>query len=140
MDRVKVSQRYLNSLPRPVDMPDVPWIQWRVENVTEMYRFLEDEIVNKLDVQVRMVRVPGDQIVIQTAVLNSDIQVSPGDCLVIVQHNGRPRLGVVRAKSSVPIREGDDLPTHTGKEFLQPNDDRVTHSIVNPGSKRPTRQ
>ena len=136
MDRVKISQRYLNGLPRPTDMPDVPWIQWRVENVDEMYRFLEDEIVNKFNVRLRMLRIPGDQILIQTAVLNSDLQISPGDCLVITEFNGLPRLGVVRAKSSVPIREADGLKDHSGTEFLQPNDNRVTHSIITPETIR----
>jgi len=137
MDRVKVNQRYLNKLPVPTDMPDVPWIQWRVENVEELVRFLED-----FEVDIR--RVPGDQVIIRTPVLNSDIQLSPGDCLVIVQQatpfGPRPRLGVVRAERSVPIREGDDLPTHKGTEFLRPNNDRVTHSLIIPDSARRTRR
>jgi len=134
MDRVKVTQRYLNGLPRPTDMPDVPWIQWRVENVEELVRFLED-----FEVDIR--RVPGDQVIIRTPILNSEIQLSPGDCLVIVSGPaGLPRLGVVRAKESVPIREGDDLPTHKGTEFLRPNDDRVTHSLIIPDSAQRTRQ
>lgn len=129
MDRVEINQRYLNGLPRPTDMPNVPWIQWRVENVEELSRFLEDYTVD-----IR--RVPGDQLVIRTPILNSEIQLSPGDCLVIVQEGGRERLGVVRAKNSVPIREADGLKDHSGTEFLQPNDNRVTHSIITPETIR----
>ena len=75
MDRVKIDQRYLNRLPRPTDMPDVPWVQWRVENMEELDRFLEEFVVD-----IR--RVSGDQVVIRTPELNSEIQLSPGDCLV----------------------------------------------------------
>ena len=101
MDRPdKVSQGFLNRLPRPSDMPDVPWIQWRVENLEEMARFLENY-------KVRMKTVPGDQLIIQTAWLRSDIQLSPGDCLVLMQNEGRERLGVVRVPSSLQVREGD---------------------------------
>ena len=42
MDRPKVTQRYLNYLPVPDDMPALPWVQWRVENVDEIREFLED--------------------------------------------------------------------------------------------------
>ena len=127
MDRPKVNNRFLNSLERPVDMPDVPWIQWRVENVEEMYRFLEDEIANKFDVRVRMVNIPGHQILIQTAVLNSDLQLSPGDCLVIADYNGQPRLGVVRSAKSVPFREADGLKDHNNPEFMAPKDKIISH-------------
>jgi len=103
MDRPdKVTQGFLNRLPRPSDMPDVPWVQWRVENVEEVARFLEDY-------QVRMMPVPGDQLVVQTAYTHGDIQLSPGDCLVLMEHQGRKRLGVVRAPASLQVREGDGL-------------------------------
>jgi len=80
----------------------VPWIQWRVENLEEMHRFLEDY-------QVRMVPVPGDQLVIQTAWTKGDIQLSPGDCLALMEHEGRKRLAVVRVPASLQVREGDGL-------------------------------
>ncbi len=134
MDPPKVNQRFLNSLAKPVDMPEgVPWVQWRVENVEEMYRFLEDEIANKFDVQVRMVNIPGHQVLIQTTVLTGDLQISPGDCLVVAFDEQRqvPRLGVVRAKESVAFREADGLRDHDNKRFLDPQDGKITHGILN---------
>lgn len=127
MDRVKINQGYLNRIETPVDMPNVPWVQWRVENLEEFSRFIEDNIVNALGVRVRVSRVPGDQLVLQTVVLNSDLQLSPGDCLVIHEHNGRPRLGVVRARTSVPVREADGLKDHNNPLFNAPKDKIISH-------------
>lgn len=129
MDRPKITQGFLNRLDLPSDMPDLPWVQWRVENVEEMYRFLEDEIANKFDVRVRMVNIPGNQILIQTAVLTADLQLSPGDCLVIHQDPVRniPRLGVIRSKNSVPHREADGLKDHDNPEFMAPKDKIISH-------------
>jgi hypothetical protein len=104
-------------------MPDVPWIQWRVENMEELDRFLEEFVVD-----IR--RVPGDQVVIRTPELNSEIQLSPGDCLVMLPHQGRWRLGVVRAPASVPIREADGIKDHNNKRFLDPADKRVTYGLI----------
>ena len=127
MDRVKINQGYLNRIETPVDMPNVPWVQWRVENLEEFSRFIEDNLVNALGVRVRVSRVPGDQLVLQTVVLNSDLQLSPGDCLVIHEHNGRPRLGVVRARTSVPVREADGLKDHNNPLFNAPKDKIISH-------------
>lgn len=114
MDRVKVTQEYLNKLPVPTDMPDLPWLQWRVENVEEMTRFLEP-------FYVRIQPIPGDQILIQTRFTKGNIQLSPGDCLVIVPTElGGERLGVVRAAASIVHREADGLKKHK-------NVDRLAH-------------
>ena len=95
MDRPdKVTQGFLNRLPRPSDMPDVPWVQWRVENQEEMSRFLEDYMV-------RLKLIPGDQLLVQTAFTRGDIQLSPGDCLVVMEQDGRKRLAVVRVPASL---------------------------------------
>lgn len=107
MDRVKVDQRFLNRLPEPTDMPDVPWVQWRVENIEAIVRFLEDY-------EVRIRHIPEHQLLIQTRFTRGDIQLSPGDCLVIVTtEGGRERLGVVRAPESIVHREADGLKTHS---------------------------
>ena len=99
----KITQGKLNRLEAPTDMPDIPWIQWRVENVEEMTRFLENY-------EVRMKRIPGDQLLIQTRHTRGDIQLAPGDSLVITSDfAGRPRLGVVRRPESVQVMEGDGL-------------------------------
>ena len=127
MDRPKVTQRFLNSLPRPDDMPNVPWVQWRVENVEEVARFIEDQVVNRFNVRARFVHIPGDQLLIQTAVLNSDLQISPGDCLVVAEYESGPRLGVVRARESVPFREADGLKDHNNPEFMHPRDKLISH-------------
>jgi len=103
MDRPdKVTQGFLNRLPRPSDMPDVPWVQWRVENQEEMSRFLEDYMV-------RLKLIPGDQLLVQTAFTRGDIQLSPGDCLVVMEQDGRKRLAVVRVPASLQVREGDGM-------------------------------
>lgn len=130
MERPRVTQGFLNRLETPSDMPDLPYVQWRIENVEEMYRFLEDQIANKFGVRVQMRRVPGHQVVIRTEVMNSDLQLSPGDCLVIHPHNGRPRLGVVRARASVPFREADGLKDHDNPQFMDPKDKRISHGIT----------
>ena len=98
----QVTQRFLNKLPTPTDMPALPWVQWRVENVEEFERFLED-------FEVRMKRIPGDQLLIQGAWHRWSIQLSPGDCLVLWPASAeRPReqLGVIRVPESVRFREG----------------------------------
>ena len=129
MERPKVTQRFLNNLEAPADMPALPWVQWRVENIEEVARFVEDEIVNRFNVRARFVRIPGDQLLIQTAVVNSDLQLSPGDCLVIHFDEVRqvPRLGVIRAKNSVPFREADGLKDHNNPEFMAPKDNIISH-------------
>lgn len=127
MDPPKVTHQLLNRLDVPSDMPNLPWVQWRVENVEEMYRWLEDNITNKFNVHVRMVNIPGHQVLIQTAVLNADLQLSPGDCLVLHEHMGLPRLGIVRAKNSVPFREADGLKDHENPEFMAPKDKIISH-------------
>ena len=126
MDRVKISQEFLNRLPKPTDMPDLPWIQWRVENIEEMVRFLEPY-------EVRMQPIPGNQVLIQTRYTGADIQLSPGDCLVIVTQEGLlgkfERLGVVRAAASVAIREADGLKKHSNVDRLAQhhNGSRIEH-------------
>lgn len=112
MDRIKVDQRFLNKLPVPTDMPDLPWLQWRVENVEELARFLEPY-------EARFVAIPGDQVLIQTRFTKGDIQLSPGDCLVIVKlEGGREQLGVVRAAASVAHREADGLKKHSNVDNI----------------------
>ena len=110
--RDKVTQEFLNRLETPTDMPDVPWIQWRVENVEEMLRFLEPY-------EVRMVAIPGDQLLIQTRYTRGDIQLAPGDSLIIEEHEGRERLGVIRVPASLQTREGDNLPDHSNLKHLK---------------------
>lgn len=114
-ERPKVTQLWLNRLPRPSDLPDVPWVQWRVENVEEMARFLEDFVV-------RMVPIPGDQLLIQSAAGKGGIQLSPGDVLVLwpaTAVHRSPQLGVVRAPESVPFREADGIKDHSNMSRLK---------------------
>ena len=82
----------------PRDLPKVDaYVQWRVENQEEVARFLEDFMV-------RIKPIPGDQLLIQGAFTGMDLQVSPGDVLVL--HNDQ--LGVVRIPESAKFRESDD--------------------------------
>ncbi len=104
-DRPEITQLWLNRLPRPSDLPDVPWVQWRCENHEEMARFLED-------FEIRMMRIPGDQLLIQGAYSKLDIQLSPGDVLVLwpaTAERPHEQLGVVRAPASILHRETDGL-------------------------------
>lgn len=120
--RDKVSQAFLNRLERPTDMPDVPWVQWRVENLEEMMRFLEN-------FEVRVGRIPGDQLLIQTRWTRADIQLAPGDSLVLMENEGRQRLGVVRVPESLQTMEGDGLPDHSNMDRLKKfyNKPRLVH-------------
>lgn len=82
----------------PRDLPPgCPYVQWRVENQEEVARFLEDFMV-------RIKPIPGDQLLIQGAFTGADIQVSPGD--VLVMHNDQ--IGVVRVPESAKYRESDN--------------------------------
>lgn len=110
--RDKVTQAFLNRLERPTDMPDVPWVQWRVENLDEMVRFLED-------FEVRIATIPGDQLLIQTRWLRGDIQLAPGDSLVLMEYSDRKQLGVIRVPASLQTREGDNLPDHSNMGRLK---------------------
>jgi hypothetical protein len=104
-----VNQRWLNALPRPSDLPDVPWVQWRVENKDEVARFLEDFMV-------RIKPIPGDQLLIQSSFTKMDIQVSPGDCIVLWPATAeRPseRLGLIRSPNSLQHREVDGIKDHS---------------------------
>ena len=86
------------SIPLPRDLPKVDaYVQWRVENQEEVARFLEDFMV-------RIKPIPGDQLLIQGAITGMDLQVSPGDVIVL---NGS-QLGVVRIPESEKYRESDD--------------------------------
>jgi len=87
-----------SAIPLPRDLPQVDaYIQWRVENQEEVARFLEDFMV-------RIKPIPGDQILIQGAFTGMDIQVSPGDVIILKDN----QLGVVRIPESVKFRESDD--------------------------------
>ncbi len=104
VDRPKVTQRYLNKLELPADMPPIPYVQWRVENLEEVDRFLED-------FHVRIKLIPGDQLLVQGHGKMS-LQLSPGDCLVLWDSDGVASLGYIRAPGSYAHREGEQLATH----------------------------
>lgn len=86
------------SIPLPRDLPKVDaYVQWRVENQEEVARFLEDFMV-------RVKPIPGDQLLIQGAITGMDLQVSPGDVIVLNDN----QLGVVRIPESAKYRESDN--------------------------------
>lgn len=86
------------SIPLPRDLPKVDaYVQWRVENQEEVARFLEDFMV-------RVKAIPGDQLLIQGAITGMDLQVSPGDVIVLNDN----QLGVVRIPESAKYRESDN--------------------------------
>lgn len=86
------------AIPMPRDLPKVDkYIQWRVENQEEFARFLEPFMV-------RIKPIPGDQLLIQGAITGMDLQISPGDVLIL----NNDQLGVVRIPESEKYRESDD--------------------------------
>lgn len=105
MDRPNVTQDFVNKIDKPYDLPDYPWVQWRVDNVDDFRAFLEDFMV-------RIKSIPGHQLLIQGAFTSLNLQLSPGDCLVLwpsTSEHPREQLGVVRADGSEMHREGDGL-------------------------------
>ena len=86
------------AIPLPRDLPKADsYVQWRVENQEEFARFLEPFMC-------RIKPIPGDQLLVQGAITGMDIQVSPGDVLILKDG----RLGVVRIPESEKYRESDD--------------------------------
>lgn len=53
---------------------------------------------------VRVKAIPGDQLLIQGAITGMDLQVSPGDVIVLNDN----QLGVVRIPESAKYRESDN--------------------------------
>jgi len=94
----------------PTDMPDLPWIQWRVENVEEIARFLEEW-------EVRLRAAPANNLLVQgisphPGMPGMNLQVSPGDCLVLwpaTAEHPREQLGVVRVPESAKFRESENI-------------------------------
>ena len=86
------------SIPLPRDLPKVDgYCQWRVENQEEVARFLEPFMV-------RIKPIPGDQLLLQGAITGMDLQVSPGD-IIILQGD---QLAVIQIPESKKYRESDD--------------------------------
>jgi hypothetical protein len=86
------------AIPLPRDLPKVDaYVQWRVENQEEFARFVEPFLC-------RIKPIPGDQLLVQGAMTGMDIQVSPGDVLILKDG----RLGVIRIPESAKYRESDD--------------------------------
>ena len=97
MGRGKASQ-----IARPSDLPDdLKFMQWRVENIDEMAAFLEPFVC-------RIRKILGDQIVVMFPGGGS-IQLSPGDCLVIVPDGDSEKLGVVYAETTPKYRNIETL-------------------------------
>lgn len=89
----------------PTDMPALPWIQWKVENVEEIARFLEEW-------DVRLRAAPANNLLVQGAHTGMNLQVSPGDCLVLwpaTAEHPREQLGVVRVPESAKFRESENI-------------------------------
>ena len=86
----------------PTDLPaNLNYIQWRVENIDELAVFLEPFVC-------RIRKVLGDQIVVIFPG-GSSIQLSPGDCLVIMEENGVEMLGVIHAETTPRYRNLETL-------------------------------
>jgi hypothetical protein len=89
----------------PVDLPKGwRWIQWRVENDGELVEFLEG-------FDVRMRRAPGDHMLVQARHTGLNLQLSPGDCLVIkpATDSEPEQLGLIHSKNAIHHRESETL-------------------------------
>lgn len=80
------------------------YIQWRVENADELAIFLEDY-------DVRMRRMPGDGMLVQGRLNGMNLQLMPGDCLVIrpAQDDSGEQLGVIHSAKAREFRESETL-------------------------------
>ena len=89
----------------PVDLP-AGWryVQWRVENIGELQRFLED-----FDVRLRPA--PGDHMLVQGKYTGMDLQLSPGDCLIIkpAEDDSGEQIGMIHSKNAIHHRESETL-------------------------------
>ena len=87
---------------------DVPkgWkaIQWVVENADDLAVFLEDY-------DVRMRRIPGHGMLVQGRNTGMNLQLMPGDCLVIkpALDDSGEQLGVIYSPKAVEYRESETL-------------------------------
>jgi len=89
----------------PVDLPKGwRWIQWRIENADELAVFLEGY-------DVRMRRAPGDHMLIQARHTGMNLQLSPGDCLVIkpADDDTGEQLGMIHSRNAIQYRESETL-------------------------------
>jgi len=100
VDRGKASR-----IDAPTDLP-AGWkfIQWKVENADELVVFLEPY-------DVRMRRAPGDHMLIQGRHTGMNLQLSPGDCLVIkpATDDTGEQLGMIHSASAIYHRESETL-------------------------------
>lgn len=94
-------------IAEPTDIPKGwKWVQWRVENPDELAVFLEDFVV-------RMRRAPGDHMLIQSPskgpLPGMNLQLSPGDCLVIrpAEDDSGEQLAVIHSSAAVHHRESE---------------------------------
>lgn len=87
---------------------DVPkgWkaIQWVVENADDLAIFLEDY-------DVRMRRIPGHGMLIQGRTTGMNLQLMPGDALVIrpALDDSGEQLGVIYSANAIEHRESETL-------------------------------
>ena len=105
LGRSAVGQGKASKIAKPTDLPKgVHSVQWRVENADELAQFLEPFVC-------RLRRILGDQMLVIFPG-GSNIQLSPGDCLVVMprtKENPNDKLGVIYAKTTPAYREIETL-------------------------------
>jgi len=88
-----------------LDLPSgIKYIQWRVENIDDVARFLEPFVC-------RLRKILGDQIIVIFPG-GGNLQLSPGDCLVVIPKESETqtdKLGVIHAKTTPAYREIETL-------------------------------
>jgi len=96
-----VGQGKAAQIDKPTDLPKgLAFVQWRVENIDDVAEFLEPFVC-------RIRRILGDQIIVVFPG-GGNIQLSPGDCLVVLPRtrtNPNDKLGVIHAKTTPAYRE-----------------------------------
>jgi len=106
-----VTQTVRRGKAAQIDPIDVPkgwkYVQWKVENPDELAVFLEPFVV-------RMRRAPGDHMLIQSPG-GMNLQLSPGDCLVIKPATidcPNEQLGVIHSPMAKHHRESESIILH----------------------------
>ena len=96
---------FASQIDQNVKVPDGwRYVQWLVENPDELAVFLEPY-------DVRMRRIPGNGMLVQARHTGMNLQLMPGDCLVIrpATDDSGEQLGVIYSPMAKEHRESETL-------------------------------
>ena len=96
---------FASTIDRNVKVPPGwRYVQWLVENAEEMVEFLEPY-------DVRLRGIPGHGVLVQGRLTGMNLQLMPGDCLVIrpATNGNSEQLGVIYSANAKEYRESETL-------------------------------